>query len=255
MADTGIQPYSASRIDYLAKYLQSLLPGLDYNVATTWIKSEKGVSGNVLGTTYNDASGQHLFTYPSQEAGLRAAAGWINTRSIYSGIKGSLGQSSTAQASAIANSPWNRSYYKGVFANLISPTGSSNPGGGASTPTTPSPNDPSVLTLSVLDKAFATLGFAKGDYRLSSSEVDKLKSYLTAQGVNPNYVSGQSSYASLAAAAGNNPNNSLVPGFTDAANSFIGSFDIGAAIMFIGVVLVGITLIGTGGLVMLKGKS
>src|SRR5450830_1354341 len=100
----SIQPYTTARINYLASYLQTLLPGLNYNVATTWITSERGVSGNVLGTTYTSGGKQHLFTFPSQEAGLRSAADWINTHSRYSGVKSSLGSSASAQATALSTS-------------------------------------------------------------------------------------------------------------------------------------------------------
>src|ERR1035437_5503177 len=120
MATESIQPYTTARVDYLASYLQTLLPGLDKTVATKWISAERGVSGNVLGTTYNTSSGQHLYTYASQEAGLRAAAGWINNNTRYSGVKSSLGSSASAQASALATSGWNNSYYPGVFKSVIS---------------------------------------------------------------------------------------------------------------------------------------
>lgn len=243
----SIQPYTASRIDYLAKYLQSLLPGLNYDVAKTWISSEKGVSGNVLGTTYNDASGQHLFKYASQEAGLRAAASWINTRSIYSGVKNSLGLSASTQAYALANSPWNRSYYQNVFKNLISSTGSSNPGGGASTPTVPSPN-----SLSAWQQALASIGISTDpNHKITQAESDKIATQLYK--VDPKLFGSNLVGKTINDIGGNiNFDPTTIPGNVA---DFLGTFDIGAAVMFIGVILVGITLIGTGGLVMLKGKS
>src|ERR1035437_7300706 len=122
----SIQSYTAARISYLASYLQTLLRGLNYNVASKWITAEKGVSGNVLGTTYTSGGQQHLFTFPSQEAGLRSAADWINTHARYSGVKSSLGSSASAQAKALSTSGWNNAYYPGVFASIIN---NSTPGG------------------------------------------------------------------------------------------------------------------------------
>ena len=199
----SIEPYTSSRIDYLAKYLQSLLPGLNYDVAKTWITSEKGVSGNVLGTTYTKDGKQRLFTYPSQEAGLEAAANWIKTRSIYAGVNTSLSGTAQQQAVALANSPWNRSYYTKVFSGLMG--GQTSPSGGASTPLTDAPNKAQVEK-QITDAAKYGEGLAS------------------------------------------NPIGTIV-------GDALGIPDMTSAIMFIGVILVGITLIATGGIISLKGKT
>jgi hypothetical protein len=96
---------------------------LTHDAAVKWINAEQGVNGNVLGVTYRDASGQHLYQYPSQEAGIRAAVSLIKTSGNYTGIRASLGQSVTTQLQAIAASPWNApSHYRsgGTFGVSIS---------------------------------------------------------------------------------------------------------------------------------------
>lgn len=116
ISGTGNQPYTPARVDYLASYYQSLLPGLSHEAAVKWINAERGVNGNVLGVTFRDASGQHLYTYGSQEAGLRAAAALVRSSSDYAGIRSSLGKSTIAQLTAIAASPWSGAgYYRRAF--------------------------------------------------------------------------------------------------------------------------------------------
>jgi len=123
ISGSGIQPYTPARVDYLASYLQGLLPGLSHDAAVRWIRAEQGVNGNVLGVTYHDATGtQRLRTYSSQEAGLSAAAGLVRSSSNYAGIRAVLaGGDVTTQLKAIATSAWNApGHYKfgaslGVF--------------------------------------------------------------------------------------------------------------------------------------------
>lgn len=189
----AIEPYTQSRIDYLARYLQTLLPGLNYDVAKTWITSEKGVSGNVLGLTYTSGGRQQLYQFSSQEEGLQAAANWVDTRSIYAGIKNSLSGTAQQQAVAISTSPWNSAYYPRVFANLIG-------NGGASTPITPSPS---------------------GD---------------------------QSHFASSDAKTGGGTGGITSPLLDEFGSALSTPF------IFIGVILVGITFIITGGLIFSKSK-
>lgn len=109
LSGTGNQPYTQARIDYLASYLQTLLPGMTHDAAVKWIRAEQGVNGNVLGVTYTGSDGkQRLYTYSSQEAGLRAAASLVKGSSNYTGIVGSLASgNTTSQLMAIAASPWN----------------------------------------------------------------------------------------------------------------------------------------------------
>ncbi len=254
----SIQPYTASRIDYLAKYLQSLLPGLNYNVASTWISSEKGVSGNVLGTTFTSkiTGKQALFTYPSQEAGLRDAASWIQNRSIYTGIKSSLGQSAPIQANAIATSPWNRTYYVGVFKDLISPTGSAAPGGGASTPLTQVPTNTPTPFIDITEGKL--LDLQDVTYILQRyNTTGQFDSPIPGVG-----AAARATFTTILSGFIGKPWNkanrdALQSQITTAADSAKPSikFDIVGAVMFIGVILVGIALIGTGGLIALKGKA
>ena len=150
------QPYTATRIDSLARYLQSLLPGLNYNVATTWITAEKGVNGNVLGVTYNNSTGQHLYTYGSQEAGLQAAVGLLHSNSAYNGFLSSLSSNNAAtEAKALAASPWNHSYYTGVFKNLA---GGATPTPAATGSGTGSGNTPNPLITALTGNALQGTG-------------------------------------------------------------------------------------------------
>lgn len=121
MAET-IQPYSTARVDYLARYLQTQLPGLNYDLAVKWINAERGVNGNVLGVTYDASTTPgyqlKLRTYSSQEEGLRAAAALVKSSGNYAGIRAALGKDYTTQAKAIVASPWNvrnSPYYARLF--------------------------------------------------------------------------------------------------------------------------------------------
>lgn len=119
----SIQPYTPARVDYLARYLQTQLPGLNYELAVKWIKAEQGENGNVLGVTYDAAPGTTgyqgtLYRYPTQEEGIRQAAALVKRSGNYAGIRASLGQSYTAQAQALVASPWNvrnSRYYARLF--------------------------------------------------------------------------------------------------------------------------------------------
>ena len=244
----SIEPYTQSRIDYLARYLQGLLPGLDYNVAKTWITSEKGVSGNVLGTTYTKDGKQRLYEYSSQEAGLEAAANWIKTRSIYAGVKNSLSGTSQQQATALAQSPWNRSYYTKVFSGLMG--GQTSPSGGTSTPLTDAPNKSLTSLQQLLDK----IGIDSGPFhKFTQSESDKIATEL--YHVDPKLFGSNLVGKTVSELSGGgiinfdplNPDNPL--------GAKLGLPDITSAVIFIGVILVGITLIATGGIISLKGKT
>lgn len=107
LSGTGNQPYTTARVDYLATVLQGQLPGMTHEAAVKWINAERGDNGNVLGVTYRDTTGQHLFHYSSQEAGIAAAASLVRTSDNYKGIRTSLGQDAISQLRAIASSPWN----------------------------------------------------------------------------------------------------------------------------------------------------
>jgi hypothetical protein len=257
MATESIQPYTTARVDYLASYLQTLLPGLDKTVATKWISAERGVSGNVLGTTYNTSSGQHLYTYASQEAGLRAAAGWINSNQRYSGVKSSLGSSASAQASALATSGWNNSYYPGVFASVIGGH-SSTPSGGASTPLTsmPSQTNPGGSTTTTLDKMLGLPASTIVNADTIPMLTAKVASLLQAGTITN--AQSQSLLTTIGSMGVSHSNPTLgsrtIDSATGQANLGITAPTIQDAVTFVGIILVGVAFLGLGGLIALRKK-
>ncbi len=122
--------YTASRIDQLAQ-LWSSLTGLDLSVARAQITAEQGVNGNPVGL--ENGSGQ-LMTFPTQEAGLQAAAINLKTNPAYAALRNAISTGNAAvQAHALAASPWGPSgYYFGspAFSSLLS--ASPGPGTGTS---------------------------------------------------------------------------------------------------------------------------
>ena len=108
--------YTAARIKELADRL-SKKTGLDPTVAAQWIRAEQGVNGNVLGTTYDSDPNKKgyqaaLYKYNSQEAGIDAAASWVNTHQNMSGIANAITTGNAAtERNAIINSPWNAGHY------------------------------------------------------------------------------------------------------------------------------------------------
>lgn len=260
----SIQPYTTARVDYLASYLQTLLPGLDKTVATTWIKSERGVSGNVLGTTYTSDGRQHLFTFSSQEAGLRSAASWINTHSRYSGVKASLGSSASAQASALATSGWNNSYYPGVFRSIISHTGSSSPSGGTSTPTTSvyagGSSGGGTWTTATQD-TLGKIGISTDPtHVLTESDIWKIAMKATGQdtttSINPSNQIYQGYLANLKGKTVASMSADYQAGTTYQQPGFTLPIpDVQTAITFLAIILVGVAFLGLGGLIALRKKS
>lgn len=122
--------YTSSRISQLAQ-LWSSLTGLDYSVAQAQITAEQGVNGNPVGL--ENGSGQ-LMTFPTQEAGLQAAALNLKTNPAYAALRNAISTGNPAvQAHALAASPWGPSgYYAGspAFSALL--TASPGPGTGTS---------------------------------------------------------------------------------------------------------------------------
>jgi hypothetical protein len=245
MATESIQPYTTARVNYLASYLQTLLPGLDKTVATTWITAEKGVSGNVLGTTYTSGGTQHLYTYPSQEAGLRAAAGWINSNPRYSGVKSSLSSSAAAQATALSTSGWNNSYYPSVFASI---TGhSSTPSGGVSTPTVPT-------------GAYTTKFLALLTANHISTDPTHIISATEANTIVANFAQFFGAGGHPLAANFTGQTVGSISGTIQSSGSTIAqasplsgiNLDIPGALMFVAVILVGIAFLALGGIIVLK---
>lgn len=80
--------------------------------AEAWISLENGVNGNILGVTYTDATGQHLYKYSSAAAGLQAAADLLAHSSRYA-LTLAYARAGNADAfiNALAVSGWNTPYY------------------------------------------------------------------------------------------------------------------------------------------------
>lgn len=95
--------YSAAHAAEVGQYLYSLT-GIAPTVGTAWALDESGAGNNPYGVT--DGAG-HLYTYPTWQAGVSAAAHLLRAAyqsSILSSVTGSPAQ----QAEAILSSPWNR---------------------------------------------------------------------------------------------------------------------------------------------------
>ncbi len=107
--------------DAYAAYVGQLMAaasGVPASVATVWAKSESGVNNNPYGLT--NGRGQ-LYSYPTVQAGVQAAADWLlNPSSPYGGVRTAI-KSGNAQtiANAIAASPWGPSgYYASAWPKL-----------------------------------------------------------------------------------------------------------------------------------------
>jgi hypothetical protein len=147
--------YTASQTEPLAQRLVANLPGLNINLARSWIGAESGGNNNPLGVTATLGSGQpigqmisaktYLVKYPTPTAGIDAASALLKSPSMswaYGGVVKAINGGTTAQqASALIASPWNVTnspYYRRVFtaAGLLSNT----------TKTTPTPTKTPTTT-------------------------------------------------------------------------------------------------------------
>lgn len=105
--------YTPAQLDAATAALVAAIHGLHPDVARAWATAEQGVSYNILGVTYTDATGQHLYRYGSWAQGAQAAANLI-AHGPYAGIRQALANGTSAsQAAAIIASPWNHPYYSG----------------------------------------------------------------------------------------------------------------------------------------------
>src|ERR1035437_11134209 len=112
--------YTASYTEPLAQRLAADLPGLNINLARSWICAESGANNNPLGVTASGGSGQpvgqmistntYLVKYPTQQAGIDAAAALLKSPSmswasapVLTAIKSG---SAATQAKAVIASPW-----------------------------------------------------------------------------------------------------------------------------------------------------
>lgn len=76
--------------------------GLDTKVLNAWASAENGVNNNILGVT----SGGSLMKFSTQKQAADYTANLLKSSNYYSGIIASANQSVAAQAMAIAQSPW-----------------------------------------------------------------------------------------------------------------------------------------------------
>jgi len=254
------------------------LTGLNLDVLTTWAKWENGGNNNVLGVT----SGGVLQSYATPAAGAQATANLL--KSSYPSIIATAGQSSAVQASAIANSRWNTgsasgsAWYRNVVFAPFGTGTSSTPSGGASTPiaavtTSTNPGNTStssgVSLPSDLTALLTKLGISTDPtHKLTASDIWKL----TANKVNVggvNVMDPNATDAQIAVAA---PNNTMYKAYYDTLNGktvadlvtntastglggiSVPNIDITTAVYFIGVILVGVVFVGTGGLIALRKK-
>lgn len=105
--------YTSSQMDQAVNALVRNIPGLQPDVARAWVTAEQGVNYNILGVTYTNSTGQHLYSYSSWDQGAQAAAHLIQT-GPYAGIRSALQTgNSQKEAAAIIASPWNHPYYSG----------------------------------------------------------------------------------------------------------------------------------------------
>jgi hypothetical protein len=112
--------YTVAQKSAAVSALVAAIHGIHPDVANAWATAEQGAFYNILGVTYNNATGQHLFRFTSWTQGAEAAAHLIAT-GPYGGIRSAvkLG-SSQQQAAAIIASPWNHPYYStGAGAALL----------------------------------------------------------------------------------------------------------------------------------------
>ncbi len=88
------------------------MPGLQPSVARAWVSAEQGDNFNIVGVTYNNATGQHLYQYSSFTQGAQAAANLLKSNPAYAGIRQAIASGDAKQqAAAIIASPWNHPYY------------------------------------------------------------------------------------------------------------------------------------------------
>ncbi len=290
---------SAANIQYL-----SAKTGLAPSVAAAWLANEGQSVANptnplniVKGGTPNQTGTSGGFgTYASPTAGLDAAAWLLSANSAYRGILNAI-QSGTPiqQAQAIQNSPWAAGHYgySGI-SSMISPTGTTAPGGGATTPLSVSPTTTNPGTSGggtwTPSSSVSALGISTDPSHIfTTAEVWKIA--MTANGKDPNapFNANDPTYQKYSALPGKtvgqltaaiNSTNDPLTGVLNTALSGLGFLpgigsvttaatgttafggtstgikipDVQTAITFLAIILVGIAFIGVGGLIALRKK-
>ena len=222
--------------------------GLHTDVLAAWVNREKGINNNILGVT----SGGSLVKYPSQTAAADATAALLMRSSNYAGIRASLQGTSEQQALAIAQSPWRLGgsglakqggtdpyYYKGFVEAGILAGNTSRPSGGTSTPITPTDT---TSTLAQYTRIFTELGISTDpSHTITPEEATKLDQKLP---LGVRFFTGKTVGQFL----NYDPTNIDVPDPTEWIP------DIPGALMFVAVVLIGLTFLILGGLIGLRKK-
>lgn len=261
------------------------LTDLDQSVLKAWVNREKGVNNNVLGLT----SGGSLRKFSSQTEAATATAKLINTSPLYAGIRNAANGTREQQALAIAQSPWRLGqtglrkvggtdpYYLAGFQQAGILGDYSKPSGGFDTPSAISPI-PSGGVSTPIDAtqtsgslgAFTDIVSFPVGHRITKDDADLIMKKLYEAGYFGKIGDPLSNVANATAALnirkivdswiGKEWNKSLqdtaqrqFQQSADEAKPGI-NFDIVGAVMFLGVILVGIAFIGVGGLIVLRKK-
>lgn len=255
---------SQANITYL-----SARTGLAPSVAAAWLANEGQSVPNPTnplnirtGNTPNQTGSIGGFgTYSSPQAGLDAAAWLLNANKAYKGILAAIsGGTPVQQAKAIEASPWAAGHYApgNISARVAGGSSTPAPSGGASTPltSTPSTTNPGAFV--------PQPGFTQDGLPFSQTDANAILSFWDSKGlfndlfgssrtetqqILNSYV-GQPKTAELAQTMQTKFNAEAVK-----AGNPLNFPDITGAVMFIGVVLVGVMFIGTGGLIAKKGAS
>jgi hypothetical protein len=250
---------SAANVNYL-----SAKTGLAPSVASAWLTNEGQSVGNptnplniVKGGTPNQTGSVGAFgTYASPQAGLDAAAWLLKANTAYQGILVAIGVGSPVQqAQAIQNSPWAAGHYGNHnISDMVSSSGSTTPSGGASTPLTSTPSQTNPGTSATLGK----LGInTDPTHILTESDIWKIAMQATQQDtttpINANNQIYQGYLANLKGKTVAQMTADAASGVTYQQPGFTLP-DVPGALMFLGVVAVGLVLILTGGIVTLKRK-
>ncbi len=268
-----------------AKYAEfvnklSSLTGLHTDVLYAWVAREQGVNNNILGLTYQKGSsvavGQYIHgntylgKFPSQTAAAVETARWINTLPQYKPIKATAGGTSAQQALAIAQSPWHKRppaggvdpyYYAGfVKAGILTGPASvaaSKPSGGTSTPIAPSPNASNANTTQSLLEYIGKSGQGLTPH-LEQGDIDKIIAYFKLRGF-PEGKTESSVRTELQPLVTKSftqlPNYVLSAGAHEGipgVDITVPNIDVGGALMFVAIILVGIAFLFLGGFIILK---
>lgn len=254
----------------------SELTGLRKDVLAAWVQREQGTHpGNVLGVTsraLRTPSNPHgLVNYANQREGAEATARLIQSSPNYAGIRASAGGTSAQQALAIAKSPWRLGpsgvraqpnqidpyYFRGfVQAGILGGTSGnpSIPSGGTSTPIMPMSTTVAETTdaLTALQAKLKAIGipsdpnhkFTKVEALLIANKIYGVQGDI-AERIAQNWT-GRTVAEQAAISSETVPNT-----ITDIQNA-IPNIDIPGALMFMAVILVGITFIILGGIIVLR---